>query len=149
MNTFFCKCFYVAAFFGAAAFASDDHHNPKFLYGDIETQYVCHDGANRGATVRVMLGLNPDRGDYDNHFVDLGAKTYYTATTCLDLGEYSAYVKPGTVIYAWYSTAGPSIPHDKCHNFRLVYAENERTIWIQNAGTVFMNVTCVARNSLD
>ena len=130
------------------------------LTGEIEADTICHDGANRGANIRVLISVGPtDAGkrlgqepNRSNVVVldDLGAKGYYTRTTCHRLDQYNISSK-GTVVSAWAVAHGSiDIKHRArlCKSFTVKYVKGAGTMWIQTGGFAYHNVTCVAKDSI-
>ena len=123
----------------------------KILTGGIEAQYVCHDGANRGATIRLLLSKFSRGLIMDYVFADLGPKTYYTRTSCIDLQDYTNHKygpKLGKYFYAWYTAGlGTDVVY-RCIDFHIVYVKNGKKVWVQNGGRTFWSMTCVAKDKL-
>ena len=129
----------------------------QVMRGEIAAQYVCHDGANRGATIGLLLSKYPHHtGAYKQKpsgetyysygvqsFADIGGKTYYSRTTCTDLR--GKIVRPGDKVYAWFTVVGRK---ELCDEFNVVYRNNGKRVWVQNGGSHIRNVTCVAKDSI-
>ena len=148
------------------------------LTGLINADTVCHDGANRGASIGVFLskGEPPDRNKRADvppnifkikPFLHIRGKGYYSRTTCHDLSDFD--LQPGDIIHAWYNVKGdressrkyyegfglvtyketrPPYKKTNCKTFRIRYTPRAGEMWVQNAGTTIHNATCVAKDGI-
>ena len=119
--------------------------------GEIEAQYLCHDGGNRGANVRIVLSKNdgspgsgPVRPLYTSSY-----KGYYSRTTCADLTTLvrMGKIRAGAVMYVHYKTTADN-GVSRCRDFAIKYMPNNKEVWVQNGGGTIFNVSCVAKDSI-
>ena len=148
--------YFAVTFFLAAISVNQAHAKNVILTGDIDAQYLCHDGANRGASIKLYLSRTAEfdeekRGANSliGHFYTGSPKHYYAATTCMDLG---LYITEETLVHVFTSyDVGffPShFPDNYCQDFRIRYVRNGETVWVQNGGTTIWNITCVAKDDI-
>ena len=125
--------------------------------GQIEANTICHDGANRGATIGLKLSkynfkhdvqVSPGSSRYRKElksFATIGAKTYYTGTTCHDLKDYGHAIYQGNRFYVW-TVVGAA--EKLCESFNIRYVGNRKEVWVQTGGTTVFNVNCVAKDGI-
>ena len=141
------------------------HAKNVILTGVQETQYICHDGANRGATIRLLLSTAPAQKSKSSGllilptmFADMGAKTYYTRPNCVNLNDHAETIANAdndyyddATVYASYIVDGISFRKDvtgRCGGFRFKHKNNGRKLWVQTGGTIVTNVNCVLKDGI-
>ena len=159
MKSTLLKASFVALVMVGLSFAPLQNADAKnrIMTGDIEAQYVCHDGGNRGATIDLKLSESDELKNLGwqsqplwvvSFFHRFGAKHYYARTNCVDLRkEEDRRAREGAIIYAWFKVHATRI-EKVCRGFRIKSAHNRKTVWVQNGGTHVGNVTCVAKDSI-
>ena len=128
------------------------HAKNVILTGTIEAQYLCHDGGNRGATVKLFLSRS-DEVDIENdilvdEFARTSGKHYYAGTSCMDLG---LHVFDNEMVYVFYGYEINFGAYDTgyyCEDFNIRYVRNGKKVWVQNGGTTIWNITCVAKDGI-
>ena len=126
----------------------------EVLTGQLNVHTVCHDGANRGATIRLWINRYKSQPVPGGSAINFGAKTYYTRITCKELGVPTRpHMWPnqwGDILYAWTDHGIGTRWAKLCKDFTIRYVPEPygKKIIIQTGGTTVGNITCVAKDEL-
>ena len=115
------------------------HAKNVILTGVLEAQIICHDGANRGAYMTMVVHHNGYQVGITSY------KGYYTKPACFDLGNYNT--KVGEVYEVVYNATDMNA-FRPCRNFGIRYKKNGKKIWVQTGGTTVWNISCVAKDGI-
>ena len=108
---------------------------------------ICHDGANRGAEIRLQVS------DGNNRWVPAGMtyKGYYTRTQCFKLPN----LKNGTKVTVYYQERGSEHYQGKdtghvvwCDKFQVKINRKAKPMWVQTTGHAIWDIGCRARRNL-